>query len=331
MYLNESIKIIAILVNWNSAELLKECIVALTRQSVPFKSLIVIDNASRDNSIEGIKELSEDITLIELEENRGFAGANNLGIFEAGKCDWIALVNPDAFPEPNWLAQLLDAAIRHPEYAFFGSRMLSANDPTRLDGTGDIYHTSGLAWRRGYGQLAKGRDLEMQEIFSPCAAAALYRRDAFLEVGGFDESYFCYFEDVDLGFRLRLAGYRCLYVPEAIVPHIGSAITGKHSDFTVYHGHRNLVWTYFKNMPWPLVWLYLPQHILLNLISLLWFTLRGQGRVIFKAKWDALKGLPRILRERRQVQARRRAGALDLRRMMAKGWLMPYFWRDRVD
>jgi hypothetical protein len=84
-------------------------------------------------------------------------------------------------------------------------------------------------------------------------------------------------------------------------------------------------------MPWPLFWLYLPQHILLNLISLLWFTLRGQGRVIFKAKWDALKGLPRILRERRQVQARRRAGALDLRRMMAKGLLMPYFWRDRVD
>ena len=98
----------------------------------------------------------------------------------------------------------------------------------------------------------------MGEIFAPCAAAALYRRAAFLEAGGFDEHFFCYMEDVDLGFRLRLLGYRCGYAPAAIVHHVGSGTTGARSPFTVYHGHRNLVWTYVKNMPTPWFWLYLP-------------------------------------------------------------------------
>ncbi len=193
-------------------------------------------------------------------------------------------------------------------------------------GTTSERNAERVGWWRGHGQLAEDRDLQKEEIFSPCAAAALYRRDAFLAVGGFDERYFCYFEDVDLGFRLRLAGHRCLYVPRAVVHRVGSATTGgQHSDFSVYHGHRNLVWTYFKDMPWPLFWLYLPQHLLLNLASLVWFTLHGQGKVIFKAKWDALRGLPAILRERRRVQARRRVGAWALRRVMAKGLFAPYF------
>jgi GT2 family glycosyltransferase len=117
-------------------------------------------------------------------------------------------------------------------------------------------------------------------------------------------------------------------VPDAVVRHVGSATTGgQHSDFSVYHGHRNLVWTYFKNMPWPLFWLYLPQHLLLNLVSIVYFSLRGQGRVILKAKWDAIKGLPRILRERRRVQKNRRISSWELRRVMTKGLLTPYLRR----
>jgi GT2 family glycosyltransferase len=130
-----------------------------------------------------------------------------------------------------------------------------------------------------------------------------------------------------LGFRLRLAGYRCLYVPDAIVHHIGAATTAKDSDFAIYHGHRNLVWTYFKNMPWPLFWLYLPQHLFLNLATIVWFLVWGRGRVILKAKSDSLKGLPRILYERRRVQARRHVGAWALRRLMATGFLTRYLRR----
>jgi len=320
------LSVAVVIVNWNSGELLQECLNRLLKQTMLPQHIFVVDNASSDDSAACAASLPG-INLLQMTSNFGFAAGNNRALAE---CDteFIALLNPDAFPEPDWLERLVKAAKEKPECAFFGSRMLAGRDRNRLDGTADVYHISGAHWRRSHGLTAEGRDIEPEEIFAPCAAAALYRRDAFLEAGGFDESYFCYSEDVDLGFRMRLLGHRCLYVPDAVVKHVGSATTGgQHSDFAVYHGHRNLVWTYFKDMPWPLFWLYLPQHFLLNLVSLIWFTLQGQGRVIFKAKWHALKGLPRILRERRKVQVTRRVSAWELRKMMAKGLLTPYLKR----
>ena len=157
------------------------------------------------------------------------------------------------------------------------------------------------------------------EVFAPCAAAAMYRRSAFLEAGGFDERYFAYLEDLDLAFRLRLAGHRCLYVPESTVLHVGSPRTGRTSDFTVFHAQRNMVWTYAKNMPTPLVWLYLPEHLLVNLVALAGYSLRGQARVVWRAKREAVRALPRVLAERRRLQAERRADAWQLRRLMGKG------------
>jgi GT2 family glycosyltransferase len=231
----------------------------------------------------------------------------------------LALLNPDAFPHADWLERFLAAAQRQPEYNFFGCRMLDANDPTRLDGVGDIYHASGLPWREGHGCAnGPGYDVPM-EIFSPCAAAALYRTRDVIDAGLFDEDFFCYSEDVDLGFRLRLLGGRSLYVPDAIVEHIGSGITGTRSDFQLYHGHRNLAWTYVKNMPGWLFWFYLPYHLVLNLYSLVAFTLRGQGRALWRAKRDAVKGLGRAWSKRRDIQARRTTAPRDLRRVMRLG------------
>lgn len=319
-----------VVVNWNSDDLLGQCLSSLGRQNLPPDKIIVVDNASTDGSAAGIEARYRNTKVIQLDTNTGFAAGNNIGVDAAKDCDWIALVNPDVCAEPDWLERIISAAKENPEYAFFGSRMLAANQSNRLDGTADVYHVSGAHWRRSHGQKANGRDLKPEEIFSPCAAAALYRRDAFLKVGGFDHSYFCYSEDVDLGFRLRLAGYRCLYVPDAIVHHIGAATTGKDSDFAIYHVHRNLVWTYFKNMPWPLFWLYLPQHLFLNFAAIVWFLVRGRGRVILKAKSDSLKGLPRILYERRRVQARRHVGAWALRRLMATGFLTRYLRRHSL-
>jgi GT2 family glycosyltransferase len=288
----------------------------------------LVDNASNDGSAESVQEQYPEIEVIRLRENLGFAGANNLAIARLPECEWIAFLNPDAFPEPEWLEKLLSSAQACPSYTFYASRMLSNGDRTTLDGAGDVYHTSGAAWRLGHGRKCEISDLQKAEVFGACAAAALYRRDAILASGGFDEKYFCYFEDVDLAFRLRLAGHRCLYVPDAVVYHVGSATTGgERSDFTTYHGQRNLVWTYFKDMPSPLFWLYLPQHILLNVAMLVWYSLRGQARVIWKAKRDAVKGLPRILKERRRIQKTRRVNAWELRRVMAKGLLTPYLGR----
>ena len=148
----------------------------------------------------------------------------------------------------------------------------------------------------------------------------MHHRDIFLKAGGFDEDYFCYAEDIDLGFRLRLLGDRCLYVPDAVVHHKGSASTGKRRDFSIYHGHRNLVWAYVKNMPGPLFWLYLPLHVALNAASIVWYLLKGRWRVILKAKWDAIKGLPGMWKKRRAIQARRSVSGWEIRKTMEKGW-----------
>ncbi len=313
-----------IIVNFNSGTLLGESLRCLRAQSRRPDRIIVVDNASHDGSADRLESGWPDVEVMRLDRNLGFATANNLAVRRAETVEWLALLNPDAFPKPDWLERLLAAADRHPECASFGSRLLDANDLGRLDGTGDVYHVSGLAWRRDHGRPVAAGAGEAGEIFAPCAAAALYRRAAFLEAGGFDEDYFCYFEDVDLGFRLRLLGYSCRYVPDAVVRHVGSAVTGRRSVFSLYHGHRNLVWTWGKNMPSPLFWLYLPQHLLLNLGAMLWFVLRGQGGVLLRAKWDALRGLPRCWQQRKAIQSRRRVSSWRLRRLMSHGLLALY-------
>ncbi len=189
----------------------------------------------------------------------------------------------------------------------------------QLDGTGDVYHISGYAWRYRRGKKLNYNDLKERAIFSPCACAALYRKQAVLDVGGFDDDYFCYFEDVDLGFRLQLAGYPSQYVPNAVVDHVGSYSSGgQRSDFAVYYGHRNLVWTYVKNMPDLLFWLCLPFHLILNIVSVLYFSMRGQSRAILRAKIDAYQGLPETWKKRIKTQKKRQISLFQLATLFNK-------------
>ena len=313
-----------IIVNFNSGALLGECLRHLHSQTRRPEQVIVVDNASSDGSADRLESEYPEVECIRADRNLGFAAANNLAVRRAGEVKWLALLNPDAFPQPDWLERLLAAADNHPECASFGARLVDANDSGRLDGTGDVYHVSGLAWRRDHGRLTATGASVGGDIFAPCAAAALYRRSAFLEADGFDEDFFCYFEDIDLGFRLRLLGYRSRYVPDAVVRHVGSAVTGRRSPFSLYHGHRNLVWTYVKNMPGPLFWFYLPQHLLLNLGAVLWYALRGQAGPLLRAKRDALGGLSRCWRQRYVIQSRRRVSAWRLRQTMSGGLLALY-------
>jgi GT2 family glycosyltransferase len=308
-----------IVVNANAGAHLARTLTELERQTVRPRRTIVVDNASTDGSLDGLRDRFPWVEVVELEENVGFAAANNLGVLLADNCRWIALLNPDAYADPRWLEELLDAARRRPEFSFFASRLLRADEPGELDGTGDCLHVSGLAWRRDHGAQATTVERGEEEIFSPCAAAALYRRDAFVEVGGFDESFFCYYEDSDLSFRLRLAGHRCLLVPAAVVHHVGSATTGLVSDFTVYHSYRNLIWAWTKNMPAPLVPLYLPQLLLVNALLLAAFGVRGRAGVVLRAQRDALRGLPQALESRRAVQSRRTLSARELRGVLETG------------
>jgi len=299
-------KVTVVIVNWNGELFLDRCLTALLAQTVVPHEIIMVDNASSDASLDIVRRFSS-VRLLAQNENLGFARGNNLAIdVSSSESEWIALLNPDAFVESRWLESLLSAVHEYPGFDVFSSKLVVAADPSVLDGVGDAYHISGLVWRMGHGAPVSSFSEQSREVFSPCAAAALYRRSALLEVGGFDEDYFCYVEDVDLGFRLRLTGYRCLYVPVSVAHHVGSGTTGgQHSDFAVYHGHRNLVWTYVKDMPGVLFWVFLPLHLAMNLGTLVMFTLRGQSEVIYRAKRDALMGIPRMWRKRQQIQSKR--------------------------
>jgi len=324
-----SVKVAVIIVNYNSGAMLEECLTGVFGQSRPPDRVIVVDNGSSDDSLTGPTARWPRLEVIAMGYNAGFAAANNRAIEACGDCDGVALLNPDACPDRGWLAALLAAADDLPEAASFASCMVSAKDPQILDGAGDAYHVSGLVWRIGHG-LPKPASQARTEVFAPCAAAALYRRDAVQAAGAFDESYFCYNEDVDLGFRLRLRGWSCWYVPDAVVTHVGSAFTGRHSDFSLFHGHRNLVWTYVKNMPASLLRRFLWQHLLLNLVAVIVLSARYRTFSILKAKWSALRGLGRAWRARKGIQAARSGADDRLLDAMVTGWWRCYTGRQSI-
>lgn len=319
-----------IIVNWNGSSVLNQCLHSLAAQSFTDFEILIVDNGSTDDSLVGVETYWPRVRIERLSKNLGFAKANNIGVRLASG-QWVALLNNDAFPEKDWLSHLVSAIKKYPEFSFFASCLLKADTPEEIDGMGDVYHISGIAWRKAHGKLYKKTRQQPAEVFGACGAAAFFPRSLFLDVGGFDEDFFCYHEDVDLSFRLRLYGHRCLYVPEAVVRHVGSSSHGAHSDTVVYYGHRNLIWCYCKNMPNPFFGLYLPVHLLLNLISLIWFTLRGQGRSIFRAKRDAIQNLIVFFDKRRVLQSKRKANSFSIIKKMDHSWLNPYLgprWRQ---
>lgn len=317
----EDESVCVVVVNYNGGAMIERCLDCLAAQSRQSFEVVVVDNGSRDGSLERLRERPERFAkparfrLIEAGGNLGFARANNLAIAET-RAAWIATLNPDGFAAPDWLDEMLAGVRRHPEAAAFGATLLDDARPERLDGAGDVYHASGLAWRGAYGQDA-GRLPAEGEVFAPCAAAAFYRRDLVEQLGGFDARYFCYLEDVDLGFRLRLSGARCVQLPKAVVRHVSSGITGRRSAFAVYHGQRNLLWTFVKNMPMPLFALLLPAHVLAHLLLFGLNLPRGTLGPALRGLRDGLRGLPEIWRARRRVQATRRIGWRALAPMLS--------------
>jgi N-acetylglucosaminyl-diphospho-decaprenol L-rhamnosyltransferase len=307
-----------IIVAFNAGRYLAACIESLRRQSWADFEAIIVDNGSTDGSVEGLGALPAHFRVIAAGRNLGFAAANNRGAAATG-APWIALLNPDAIAAPDWLERLMAAAQAHPDIAMFGSTQIQLADETRWDGLGDVYHASGILWRGGFDRRVTG-PAPGGEVFSPCAAAALYRREAFLRAGGFDERFFCYTEDVDLAFRLRLTGERALQLADAVVRHAGSATAGRSSDFTLFHGWRNRSWVFVKNMPGPLFWPLLPLHLTAVLLLLL-LTLRPGSRERLAPCWRglmaAIAGLGPIWRSRQDIQRQRRVPIGAIARAMS--------------
>lgn len=312
-----------IVLNWNGAAFLPRCLDALQAQTFQDFEVLVVDNGSTDQSVSDVEARWPSFRLVRLGQNLGFAIANNRGA-ELARGHWLAFLNNDAFPHADWLQQLVDAAIARPDFSFFASRLVYAGDPDRMQSAGDVLHVSGFAWSRGNGLPVEEIHLRPMEVFSPCAAAAMYLRQAFLEVGGFNQDFISHLEDVDLGFRLRLAGKRCLYVPSAVVEHLVSASYGVESGRAVYQVQRNVIWMFHADMPGRLFWKYLPAHWIANLVFLVYYSLRGQAGAVWRAKWDGLLGLPSAWRWRSKVQGARKASISEIDQVLDHGWFSPY-------
>lgn len=277
---------------------------------------IIVDNASTDGSLETLPKLDARFRIIYGQENTGFAFANNLAAKET-RAPWIALLNPDAFAAPDWLEQLYQAKDLAPDIAMVGStQFLALADTPTLDGAGDCYHVSGIAYRAGYNRLSAPP--ETGRVFGPCAAAALYHRKTFLDLGGFDERFFCYHEDVDMAFRMQLVGKDAIQCTDAVVHHVSSAVSSEIPDFAVYHGTRNRVWTFFKDMPLGSLVLLLPAHMAANATFILWSIFRSKRfRPTIKGMWHGFLGLPHtILYDRPKVQKTRTVSQIALLKRM---------------
>ena len=285
-----------ILVAFNSGVHLQRAIDALEAQTFTNFEAVVWDNASTDGVVDALT-VGPRVRVVRCPDNLGFAAGNNRAA-ELSSAPFIVTLNPDAFAAPDWLEKLVAAAHRHGA-ASVGSLQLSDDDDAILDGAGDVMSIAGVAWRGGYLGPRSWAPTRPVEIFAPCAAAALYRRDAFEAVGGFEERFFCYHEDVDLGFRLRLRGGVSVMEPAAVVRHVGSASSKTISGFAEYHGMRNRLWTFARDMPLALMPLALPSHILIVLFVLA----RSQTAEMRAARWRGLKdgwrGMGPFLKERR--------------------------------
>lgn len=325
-YQSEPSRVVVVVINFNSGNFLARSVAALQAQTYRAFTTMIVDNASTDNSVAVMQKQFPEIEVIRATRNLGFAGGNNLAFRRIRDCRWVALLNPDAFPEPNWLGNLITAARAHREYSSFASQIVFDSDPKRLDGAGDEYHLSGFAWRRMHRSPATAA-IKSLEVFAPSATAALYRKDVLDEANGFDERYFCYYEDVDLGLRLRLLGHRAFYVADAVVRHVGSGITGRRSAFVTYHTQRNRIWTYVKNMPAPWLWIFLPLHCFYQVVVIGLYATQGQLAPALRGTLDAFRGMRRTLEERRGVQDTRRATFAELMRVMRRGILAPLLRR----
>ena len=288
-----------IIVNYNAGDRLQKCVEHLEAQTFKDFEVLIIDNASKDGSAEMLKAPKINMTVNMAGENLGFAAGNNVMAKQA-KGEWLAFLNPDAYADSNWLEEFAAAVKRYPDVEAFGSAQIDALNRTRLDGAGDVLHILGIAYRGYYGWNT--RDLpEEGEVFAACGAAAFYKRQVFNKLNGFEERFFCYGEDVDLGYRHRLNGGRTIQLNRAIVYHEGSAITGRHSDFTIYHGHRNRIWFMYKNTPFWLYWPFLPLHIFANIYLFIRALIAGIGRPYLRAMLDGYRGAGQFKADRKAI------------------------------
>ena len=312
-----------IVVNWNGRAFLEECLQSIRGQTYHSFSVTLVDNGSTDDSLALVRNRFPEVQLNALPENRGFAAANNCAL-RGLQAPYAALINNDAVAEPGWLGSLVEALEQTKEAGFAASKMLYYHQPDVIDRCGDGYTRAGVGLLRGRGEPASNYD-RREWVFGACAGAALYRTDMLRDIGLFDEDFFLIHEDLDLSFRAQLRGYRCLYVPEARVLHKASGSLVYDSPVSVYYGHRNLEWTYLKNMPGRLMLRTILPHFFYDLAAFGYFTFQGRSFDYLLAKRDAWRGFQRARQKRVQVQKNRRVSDQYIWSLLSRERLFPRF------
>ena len=251
-----------VILAFNGIEYLRDCLSSVLAQTYPNIEVIVVDNASQDGSPEFVEEKFSSVRLISNSSNLGFAAGNNVGI-RATHGDYIVLLNQDTKVVPNLIEELVNAAEQDNEIGMCASKILYMYEPKRLNSTGFLLlkDLSGLC--KGIGEIDRGQYEQQEDVLAAHGAAAFYRRAMLEEIGLFDEDYFLFSEEIDLALRGRFVGWRCVYVPSAVVYHARSTHTGLYSPLKLYYGERNRIWNVVKFLPFPLV------------ISSLFFTFRN--------------------------------------------------------
>jgi GT2 family glycosyltransferase len=317
-----------IVVNWNRRELLRACLCSLRRQSDVSFETIVVDNGSSDGSPE-MAEREFGVRVIRNRENRGFCAANNQGI-AAASGEFIALLNNDAEAQPGWLAGLAHGCAQAPDIGMAASKVLVWEDPKRIDKAGHLIFPDGQNRGRGTGEVDRGQFDAEEEVLWPDGCACLYRKQMLDEIGGFDEDFFAYGDDAELGLRARIAGWRCIYVPRAVVWHHRGSTLGKDSAWRLELIERNRLLLALKLFPWSLLWLN-PVFFAMRVAASLAKAGRGAGDTahfpgvtgkllmagaILRGDAGALRLAPRMLRKRREIGRLRRLSPAQVRRLL---------------
>jgi GT2 family glycosyltransferase len=324
-----------VVVTWNRRDLLRACLQSLNGQKLEQRfEVIVVDNGSDDGSAEmARREFSEEaafrLKLIRNQVNVGFCAGNNQG-FAASDSEFVAVLNNDAEPEPDWLSALVRAFEGRPEVGMAASKILVYEDPRRIDKAGHLIYPDGQNRGRGSGELDAGQYDHVEEVLWPDGCAAMYRRAMLDQIGGFDEDFFAYADDAELGLRARIAGWKCLYMPAARVLHHRGATLGLRSGRRLVLIERNRVLLAAKLFPWSLLWLN-GAYYLTRLAAGLWAALTHKGEVgrypgltgkiraglaLLKGDFEALLLLPKMLAKRRSVNRIRKLSPREVRALL---------------
>ena len=307
-----------IILTWNGKALLKECLDSLALQTYRDFEVILVDNGSRDGSAGYVRELYPWVRLVELPENVGFAEGNIRGFVPAAG-EFIVTLNNDTRVVPEFLAELVGAVQADRNIGMVAAKMCNFYQTGRIDSVGVQPTMAGLGINVGVGERDNGQYDKQAEVFGPCAGAALYRRTMLEETGFFDPDFFAYYEDLDLAWRGRLAGWQAVTAPAAVVYHVHSATGGRMSPFTVYHVQRNKWYVLLKNWPSTLLRRHLFLILCFDAAALVLALLRGQFVAAVRARWHVLHALPVLLRKRREVARLRGMDDDQIARMLAKG------------